>query len=270
MASSVSNLLRNSARFVVGVVALFRLRQDIADASDFLDDGLFARPLRLQRRQLFLQRGDVGIDFGDLLLVVDTEIAIADQRRLFGLAGGDRDTGILDHRRRRALADGNARRRRIQKTDGLVRQLPRRDIAVRQVDRGDDGGVGDTDLVVLFHRREDAAQHDAAGLDIGFVDVDRLEAPSQRRILLDVLPVFRPGRGGDGAQRSARQRGLEQVGGVTGSGRSTRADQRMRLVDEQDDRRRRSLHLVDHRSQSLLELALHRRAGLHQADIERA
>ena len=48
------------------------------------------------------------------------------------------------------------------------------------------------------------------------------------------------------------------------------ADQRVRLVDEQDDRRRRGLHLVDHRAQPLLELALHRGAGLHQADVERA
>ncbi len=124
--------------------------------------------------------------------------------------------------------------------------------------------------MVLFHRPEEAAQHDAAGLDVGFVDIDRLEAPRQRRILLDVLAVFRPGRGGDGAQRSARQRGLQQVGGVAGAGRAAGADQGMGLVDEQDDRGRRTLHLVDHRAQSLLELAFHGCAGLHQADVERA
>ena len=44
----------------------------------------------------------------------------------------------------------------------------------------------------------------------------------------------------------------------------------MRLVDEQDHRCRRGLHLVDHRAQALLKLALHRGASLHQADIERA
>ena len=32
----------------------------------------------------------------------------------------------------------------------------------------------------------------------------------------------------------------------------------------------RGLHLVDHRAQALLEFALHRGAGLHQADVERA
>ena len=63
---------------------------------------------------------------------------------------------------------------------------------------------------------------------------------------------------------------LEQIRGIAGAGRPAGADQRMGLVDEQDDRRRRALHLVDHRAQPLLELALHRGAGLHQADIERA
>ena len=66
------------------------------------------------------------------------------------------------------------------------------------------------------------------------------------------------------------KRRLEQIGGIAGAGRAAGADQRMGLVDEQDDRRRRLLHLVDHRAQPLLELALHRRAGLHQADVEHA
>ena len=48
------------------------------------------------------------------------------------------------------------------------------------------------------------------------------------------------------------------------------ADQRVRLVDEQDDRLRASLDLVDHRLQPVLELALHAGAGLQQAEVERA
>ncbi len=45
--------------------------------------------------------------------------------------------------------------------------------------------------------------------------------------------------------------------------------ERVGLVDEQDDRLGRRLHLVDHLSQPVLELALHARAGLQQADVER-
>ena len=47
------------------------------------------------------------------------------------------------------------------------------------------------------------------------------------------------------------------------------ADQRVRFVDEQDDRLGRRLHFVDHLAQTILELALHARAGLQQADVER-
>ena len=48
------------------------------------------------------------------------------------------------------------------------------------------------------------------------------------------------------------------------------ADHRVRLVDEQDDRLRRSLHLGDDGLQPVLELALDAGAGLQQAEIERA
>ena len=61
---------------------------------------------------------------------------------------------------------------------------------------------------------------------------------------------------------------LQKVGRVARSGGAARADQRVRLVDEEDDRRRRVLHLVDDGAEALLELALHGRAGLHEADVQ--
>ena len=45
---------------------------------------------------------------------------------------------------------------------------------------------------------------------------------------------------------------------------------RVRFVDEQDDRLRAGLHFIDHAAQPILELALHARAGLQQAEVERA
>jgi len=42
------------------------------------------------------------------------------------------------------------------------------------------------------------------------------------------------------------------------------------LVDEQDDRRGRTLHLLDHRLEPVLELALHARAGLEQTQVKAA
>ena len=47
------------------------------------------------------------------------------------------------------------------------------------------------------------------------------------------------------------------------------ADDGVRLVDEEDDRLRRALHLGDDLLQAVLELALHARAGLEEAEVER-
>ena len=124
--------------------------------------------------------------------------------------------------------------------------------------------------MMLLEHRGDAAHHQDGLLLARLGDLHDLEATRQRRILLDVLLVLGPGRRGDRAQRAARQRRLEQVGGVAGALRAAGANQRVRLVDEQDDRLRRGLHFVDHLAQAILELALHARAGLQQADVERA
>ena len=139
-----------------------------------------------------------------------------------------------------------------------------------QRDRRDDRRIGYAHLVMLLHRADQPAQHGAAARDVRLVDLHRLEAPGQRRVLLEILAIFRPCRRRDRSECAARQSRLQQVRGIARAGLPAGADQRMRLVDEQDHRRRRGLHLVDHRAQALLELALHRGAGLHQADIERA
>ena len=73
---------------------------------------------------------------------------------------------------------------------------------------------------------------------VGLLDLDDLEPPGQGRVLLEVLLVLGPGGGGDGAQLAAGQGRLEQVGGVALAGLAAGADHRVRLVDEQDDRRR--------------------------------
>ena len=93
---------------------------------------------------------------------------------------------------------------------------------------------------MLLELRREAAQHvERAGL-VRLVDLHELEAARQRRILLEVLLVLGPGRGGDGAQLAARERRLEQVRGVALAGLAAGADHRVRLVDEEDDRLRRA------------------------------
>ena len=111
-------------------------------------------------------------------------------------------------------------------------------------------------------------QHQQGGVGIGLLHLDQLEAALQRRIALEVLLVFRPGGGGHGADLATGQCGLEQVGGIRTAGFATGADQRVRLVDEQDDLFLGLAHRLQHVLQALLELTLHAGAGLQQAEVE--
>ena len=100
-------------------------------------------------------------------------------------------------------------------------------------------------------------------------DEDRLEAPLERRVLLDVLAVLVEGRRTDGAQLAARQHWLQHVGGVDGALRRTGADDRVQLVDEEDDVAGRVLDLREDGLESLLELAAVLRPGEQCTDVER-
>ena len=86
-------------------------------------------------------------------------------------------------------------------------------------------------LVLLLQ----AAQDRDRVLDRRLVDEDRLEAAGERRVLLDVLAVLVERGGADAVQFAARQRRLEQVGGIHRALGLAGADQRVHLVDEQDD-----------------------------------
>ena len=97
----------------------------------------------------------------------------------------------------------------------------------------------------------------------------RLEAPRQRGVFLDMLLVFVERGGADAVQFAARQRRLEQIGGVHRAVGLAGADQRMHLVDEQNDAAVRGGDLLQHGLQPLLEFAAIFGAGDHRAEIER-
>jgi len=132
-----------------------------------------------------------------------------------------------------------------------------------------DGFVQDLHAVVLLQWQGDTTHHQDGAFLRRLVHLDDLEAPGQRRVLLDILLVFGPGGRRDRAQRAAGQGGLQQVGGVARAGRAAGADQRMCLIDEQDDGLGGGLHLLDHLAQPVFELALHAGAGLQQANVQR-
>ena len=136
------------------------------------------------------------------------------------------------------------RRSLVHQVDGLVGQEAVGDVAVGKLSRRDQRRIGDTDLVVLLVFLLDAAQDRDRVLDRRLADEDRLEAPRQRCILLDMLAVFIERRGADAMQLAARQRRLEQIGRVHRAIGLAGADQRMHLVDEQDDAAVRRGHFL--------------------------
>ena len=73
----------------------------------------------------------------------------------------------------------------------------------------------------------------------------------------------------DAVQLAARQRRFEQVRGVHGAFRLAGADQRVHLVDEQDDAAFRGGYLLQHGLEPLLEFAAIFRARDQRAHIER-
>ncbi|EFF44645.1 hypothetical protein XAUB_12570 [Xanthomonas citri pv. aurantifolii str. ICPB 11122] len=158
----------------------------------------------------------------------------------------------------------------VEQAHRLVRQLPRGDIAVTELDRRFQRFVEDLHAVMLFHHRSDAAHHAHRLGFVWLIDLHRLEAPRQCGILFDVLLVLGKRGRAHRAQGAARQCRLEQVGRIAGTGRATGADQGVGFDDEQNDRLGAGLHFIDDRAQALLELALHAGAGLQQADIQRA
>ena len=127
------------------------------------------------------------------------------------------------------------RGRLVDQVDRLVGQVAVGDVAAREHGGGDQRRVLDADAVVDLVALLEAAQDRDRVLDAGLAHEHGLEAALERRVLLDVLAVLVERRGADAVQLAARQRGLQQVAGVHRALGAAGADQRVQLVDEQDD-----------------------------------
>ena len=143
------------------------------------------------------------------------------------------------------------------------------DIARRQLDRRLDRLAGVLELVIFLEvGLEPLEDLDRIG-DRRLVDIDLLETPDQRAILLEILPIFLIRGRTDAAHRSGRERGLEQIGRIHGSARcGAGADHGVDLVNEQDGARI-ILELLDHLLKSFLEIASIACPSEQRAHIER-
>ncbi len=102
-----------------------------------------------------------------------------------------------------------------------------------------------------LHRGHDRTQHRDRDGRLRLGDIDRLEAPGERRVLFEILAILGIGGRRDRPQPPPRQRRLQQIGGIPRPRLSARTDQRMRLVDEEDDGRGRALDFVDDLAKAL-------------------
>src|SRR4030095_568837 len=94
-------------------------------------------------------------------------------------------------------------------------------------------------------------------------DVNLLESPLERFVLLYVLLIFVQRRRTDCSQRPASERWLQHVRGVDGAFRSAGSDKRVQLIDKHDDLSLGLFDLLQYGFQTILEFAAVFRAGEH-------
>ena len=157
----------------------------------------------------------------------------------------------------------------VDQVDGLVGQEAIGDIAMGKRGRGDDRGILDAHAVMHFVAVLEAAQDGDGVLDRRLRDQNGLEAALQRRVLFDVLAIFVERGGADGAQFAAGQRRLEHVGGVHGAFGGARADQRVQLVDEENDLSGGFGDFLQHGLQAIFKFAAVLGAGDQGRQVQR-
>ena len=102
----------------------------------------------------------------------------------------------------------------------------------------------------------------------GLLHLHRLEAALECGVLLEVLAVLVERGGADGLQLAAGEHRLQDAGRVDGALGGAGTDERVDLVDEQDDVAA-GLDLLEHLLQALLEVAAVAAAGDECAEVER-
>ena len=252
---------------VAGALGALRLHPQLVDAARDLADPV--------ERTLLLgpARGELGVALLRVRELALDRLAhlgrLLAHRRELDLELAHGPVGLVELERRAVDLHLQPRSSLVDEVDRLVGQLPVGDVAVGEHGSGHERGVADADAVVRLVLLLQAAQdRDRVG-DRRLADEDRLEAALERGVLLDVLAVLVERRRADRAQLPAREHRLEQVRGVDGALGRAGADDRVQLVDEEDDVALGVLDLGEDGLEPLLELAAVLRAGEQRADVER-
>src|SRR5262245_53207574 len=242
---------------------LFDLLLDLADPAEHL---LLLLPLGFHGGGALTQLGQLALE---LLATLDGgAILFLLERRALDLELHDATLDFVDFLRHRVDFDAKTRCGFVDQIDRFVGQEAVADIAMRQRRCRDDRVVSDTHAVVCLVPLLETAQNGDRVLDTWLADVHGLEAPLERRVLLDVLAIFVERRGADDAQLTAREQRLEHVARVHRPFRLSGADDRVHLVDEGDELILGFGQLLQDGLEALLELAAELRARDEGAQIE--
>ncbi len=196
------------------------------------------------------------------------EVLRVDRRLLVATDVGDLLVELAQVRRRGHAADAHAGAGLVDQVDRLVGQEPVGDVAVGQCGRLHQRRIGDRDAVVGLVAVAQTLEDLDGVTDARLADLDRLEAPLQCRVLLDVLAVLVERGGTDGLQLATGQLRLQDAGRVDRALGGTCADERVQLVDEQDDVAAGG-DLLEHLLEALLEVTAVARARDQRAEVER-
>ena len=162
----------------------------------------------------------------------------------------------------------NAAGRLINQVNGLVRQLPVGDVAMRQPRGGDDGRVRDVHGVVQLIAFLQAPEDGDGVLHARLIHQHLLETALQGGILFDMLAILIQCGRTDAVQLSPGQGGLEHVAGVHGTLCLAGPDHGVQLIDKEDDAALLLGELIQHGLQPLLEFAAKLGAGDQRAHVE--
>ena len=243
-----------------------RLLNLLLQGADRLNQFLLALPPQLHLGGFFAKLAQFLFDQRQPL--AGRRVVFLAQRLALDLQLNDLALHRLQIRRQRIDLHAQARRSFIDQVDRLVGQKTVGDVAMRQHRRGKDRGIFDLHAVVNFIAFLEAAQNGDRVLDGRLSDIGLLKPPLERFVFLDVLLVFVQRRCADASQITARQRGFQHVGGIDRPFGAAGADQRVKLVDKQDDVGR-FLNFLENRFQTIFELAAIFRTRNHRAQIQR-
>ena len=224
-------------------------------------------PLGFERIGFFANAGQFFLNVSEAFFGIRVVFFL--QRLLFDFELRRPAFELIDLRGHGIDLDAQRGRGFVNQVDGLVGQEAVGDITVRKRRRRDDGRVLDAHAVMHFVLFLQAAQDGDGVFDVRLAHENDLEAAFERGVFLDVLAIFVERGGADGAQLAARQRRLQHVRGVHRAFGRARADQRVQLVDEENDFALRVFDFFQDGLQAVFKLAAIFRAGQHGAQVER-